>query len=236
MQDARDVRRAAWLGAVAALGPACILLGWYYAKHQALPLPWLKTMLITIVLAPFTGAAFGGAIRALIALSDRCARWRWLANPISAGVAGGAIASVVAGVFAVAVFGSYHGPYAGSVEITVMTVVACTSLATLLAVEALRARRAPRGSDLMVAGLLVIVAAIATAAVTLIAARMLAPSLVRDGIFLYTKRLALEAGSILVGGALGAIVGAIVGLHLGITIQLARWFAPAQLQAADVRS
>jgi len=228
MQDARTVRRAAWLGAIAAVGPACILLGWYYVQHQALPLPWLQTMLITIVLAPFTGAAFGGAVRALIALSDRCARGRWLANPISAGVAGGAIASVVAGIFAVAVFGSYHGPYAGSLEITAMTVVACASLATLLAVDALRMHRAPRGSDLIVASLLVILAAVATAVVTLIAARLLAPSLVRDGIFLYTKRLALEAGGIRVGGALGAIVGAIVGLHLGITIQLARRFAASR--------
>jgi hypothetical protein len=107
-------RRAAWLGALCAFGPGAILFGWYYAKHhQTVAMPWAQIAVTSLVLAPLTGAAFGGLIRWFAERSGR---------PIASGIIGGALASIVPGIFAVAVFGSYRGPYAGSAEIAVMNI------------------------------------------------------------------------------------------------------------------
>jgi hypothetical protein len=202
-------RRAAWLGALCAFGPGAILFGWYYAKHhQTVAMPWAQIALLSLVLAPLTGAAFGGLIRWF---ADRSGR------PIVSGVVGGALASIVPGIFAVAVFGSMRGPYAGSIEIAVMNIAACTALAIVLTTDALPKRSLGRAIGI------VIVAAGMTAAITLGTVYVVAPSLYADnGIFLVARGLARQHGGVPVGVLLGVIIGAIVGLHLGLCLALAR--------------
>jgi lysylphosphatidylglycerol synthetase-like protein (DUF2156 family) len=196
-----------------AFGPGAILFGWYYAKHHALPMPWLQIALTSLVLAPLTGALFGGLIRGF---AERTRR------PIVSGILGGALASVVPGVFAVAVFGAQRGPYAGSLEISAMTIVACAALAIVLTVDAM-----PRRS-LVRASVIVVGAAAITAVVTLGVTYVVAPSLFApNGIFYVTRGLAQHHGSVPIGMLLGTIVGAIVGLHLGLCLAFARLRARA---------
>ena len=207
-------RRAAWLGALCAFGPGAILFGWYYAKHHAtVAMPWAQIALVSLVLAPLTGAAFGGLIRWFADRSNR---------PIPSGIIGGALAAIVPGIFAVAVFGSYRGPYAGSAEIAVMNIAACAALAIVLTTDALPTRSLGRAIGI------VIVAAGLTAAITLGVAYVVAPSLFApNGIFFVARGLAKQHGGVPIGALLGVIVGSIVGLHLGLCLALARLRAPA---------
>jgi hypothetical protein len=226
MHDGKLALAAARLGALCALGPGLILFGWYYAHNGHLPLPWGRIALITVVLAPFTGAAFGGFVRLFIAWFDRHAggatRRRFYANPISAGVLGGALASIVTGVFAVAVFGSYHGPFVGTLEITAMLFAGCLAIATLLTVEVLRGSRPRSGEDLAVAIKLVVLAGLATAAVTIGSAILVMPSLFSAGVLWTARAEVLAHGAVTVGCVVGLAVGAILGMHLGFSIWLGR--------------
>ncbi|MBA3500772.1 MAG: hypothetical protein M4D80_17640 [Myxococcota bacterium] len=207
MQNA--ARRAAWLGALCAFGPGAILFGWYYAKHhQTVAMPWTQIALVSLVLAPLTGASFGGLIRWFAERSGR---------PIASGVIGGALASIVPGIFAVAVFGSMRGPYAGSIQIAVMNIAACAALAIVMTTDAL-----PKRSLAKAIGIVLLAAGI-TAALTLGTAYAVAPSLFTDnGIFFVARGLAKQYGGVPIGVLLGVIVGAIVGLHLGLCLALAR--------------
>lgn len=222
--DWKLAARGARLGAICALGPTLILLGWYAAQNHHLPLPWAQIGLISALLGPFTGAALGGVVQLLIARSDRatgCARL--FANPITAGLVGGAVTSILAGIFAIAVFGSYRGPYIGTVESTAMLIAACFSLATLLTVDAQRGSRVGGPvSDLIPAAGRVLVAAIATGLVTVGTALVVAPSVISEGIFWTARDLIHVHGTVAVGCVLGISVGAIFGMHLGLSIWLGR--------------
>ncbi|MBA3453484.1 MAG: hypothetical protein H0T42_10365 [Deltaproteobacteria bacterium] len=226
MQDSGWKRavRGAKLGAICGLGPTLILFGWYYARNHHLPLPWAQMGLISALLGPLTGAALGGFVQLLIAGSDRVSGpARLVINPITAGLVGGAVTSIVAGVFAIAVFGSYRGPYVGTIESSAMLIAASFSLATLLTMDALRGSQTGGPvSDLIPAAGRVLFAALATAAVTAGTAILLAPSLVSAGIF-WTARHLLQTHSVVaVGCVLGISVGAIFGMHLGLSIWLGR--------------
>lgn len=199
---------------MSAFGPGAILFGWYYAKHHALQtMPWAQIAVTSLVLAPLTGALFGALIRGLANASNR---------PIPSGIVGGALASIVPGIFAVAVFGAQRGPYAGSLEIAVMTIAACAALSIVLTIDTLERR------SLLHASAIVVGAAAITAVLTLSIAYLVAPSLFEtNGIFFVTRRLALRCGTVPIGALLGAVIGAIVGLHLGLCLALARLRAPA---------
>jgi hypothetical protein len=223
MQDWKLAGRAARLGAMCGLGPSVILFGWYAAHNRDLPMPWARIGVISAILGTFTGAALGGVVRLLVARFDRLVgRVRLVANPITAGLIGGALTSIAAGVFAVAVFGSYHGPYVGTLESAGMLIAACWALATLLTVDALRGARAATAADLVPATAFVLIAAIVTAAVTIAAALVVAPSLFSDGVFWTARYAVLAHGAVTVGCALGVIVGAMFGMHLGLSIWLGR--------------
>lgn len=194
-----------------AFGPGVILLGWYYAQHHALAVPWSKIALVSCVLAPVTGAAFAVLIRGAIAVTDR---------PILSGIVGGSIAAILPGIFAVAVFGGMRAPYAGSLEISVMTMAACASLAILVTLDA--------GATLGRAIGIVLLAAALTTAIVLGVVALVAPQLFEHhGIFFTTRHLAKAHGPVTIGVVLGAVCGAIVGLHLGLCIAIVRGRASA---------
>ena len=223
MQDWKLAGRAARKGAMCGLGPSVILFAWYAAHHQDLPMPWAQIGVMSALVGTFTGAALGGVVQLLVARFDRLAgRARLVANPITAGLLGGALTSIVAGVFAVAVFGSYHGPYVGTIESAGMLISACWALATLLTIDALRGSRAGTAADLVPATGFVVLSALVTAAVTIAAARIVAPSLFSEGVFWTARYAVLAHGAVTVGCVLGVIVGAMFGMHLGLAIWLGR--------------
>jgi hypothetical protein len=219
----KQAARAARLGAICGFGPSLILFGWYFAKNHHLPLPWMRTGVITALLGTFTGAALGGCVQGLISSFDRVKGFgRLFANPITAGALGGAIASILAGVFAVAVFGAYRGPYVGTVESGAMLIAACASLATVLAVDARRGAAAGSVGDLLPAAARVLLAAIIIGVATIAVALAIAPTLFANGLF-WTARYAVMAhGAVTVGCVLGILVGAMFGAHLGLSIWLNR--------------
>lgn len=221
--DWKLAARAATRGALCALGPSLILFGWYAAQNSHLPLPWAQIGVMSALVGAFTGAAFGGIVTLLVARFDRARGCvRLVANPITAGILGGAVASILAGVFAVAVFGSYRGPYVGTIEATALLITACGSLGTLLTVDALRGTRVIALGDLVPAAGIQLVSALIIGVVTAGIAILLAPSLISTGIF-WTARLLVSAhGPLWVGCALGVTVGAIFGAHLGLSILLGR--------------
>jgi hypothetical protein len=226
--DGKQALSAARLGALCGFGPGLMLFGWYYAHNGHLPLPWGTIALISAVLAPLTGAAFAGIVRLLIVRFDRYAgegqpsRRRLYANPITAGVVGGALASIITGVFAVAVFGSYRGPFVGTLEISTMLFAACLAIATLLTVDTLRGSRPRSVTDLAAAIACVVAAGVITSALTLGIAYVVAPSLFSQGMLWTARMLVYAHGPVAVGCVVGISVGAILGLHLGLSIWMAR--------------
>ena len=215
--------RAARLGAICALGPSLILFGWYFANNRHLSLPWVRIAAISALLGVITGAALGGCVQRLITTFDRARGVsRLVANPVTAGLVGGALASILAGVCAVAVFGAYRGPYVGTIESGGMLIAACASLATVLAVDARRGAGAGTVRDLVPAVGRVILAAVIVGGATIALAVALAPSLFANGVF-WTARYAVMAhGPIVIGCIVGIVVGAMFGAHLGLTIWLSR--------------
>ncbi|MGE0398868.1 MAG: hypothetical protein AB7T06_19320 [Kofleriaceae bacterium] len=219
----KQAARAARLGAICALGPSLILFGWYFGKNHHLPLPWIRIAAISALLGMFTGAALGGCVQLLISASDRAKGIaRIVANPITAGLVGGAIASVLAGVCAVAVFGSFRGPYVGTVESGGMLIAACASLATVLAVDARRGAGVGSIADLAPAFGRVILAAILVGGAAVALAVAMAPALFADGMFWTVRYAVMEHGPVTVGCVLGVLVGALFGAHLALSIWLAR--------------
>lgn len=223
MSGWKQAARAARLGAICALGPSLILFGWYYAANKHLPLPWMKIAAISASLGMFTGAALGGSVQGLIAVFDRARGLaRVVANPVTAGILGGAVASVLAGVVAVAVFGSFRGPYVGTVEAGGMLIAACASLATVLAVDARRGGGAGSVGDLVPAAARVVLAAILVGGAAVGLVIVLAPTLFQHGLFWFMRYAVMDHGAVLVGSVLGVLVGALFGAHLGLSIWLGR--------------
>lgn len=221
--DWKQAGRAARLGAICALGPSLIVFGWYVAKNRHLPLPWAQIGLISALVGTFTGAALGGVVKLLIARFERVTGIaRLVANPITAGLVGGAVTSILAGIAAIAVFGSYRGPYVGTLEAASLLIAACFSLATVLTADARHGAGQGRIADLIPAAIRVVASAIAIGVVTVGITLLVLPSLFTTGMFWTARALISAYGPLVVGCVLGIAVGAIFGAHLGLSIWLGR--------------
>lgn len=198
-----------------------VLFAWYASANHHLPIPWLRTGILSVLTGLVTGAALGGGVQLLVGASQRVRGIaRVIANPATAGALGGALASVLGGVMAVVVFGANRGPYVGTLESAAMLIAACASLATLLTADAMRGGGIPRIADLGPALVRVLIAAAIVSALAVAAAVAIVPSVFEIGVF-WTARAAIAAhGQVTVGVIVGVLVGAVFGMHLGLSIWL----------------
>jgi len=202
-------------GMIAGGVPAVFLLLDYFLAHDDLDLPWLKIASLVAVLAPLSGLLLALFVEAAVVAFDRVGRAWWplklVANPMTAGAIGGALAGIAPGAVNVTTFGSYHGPFVGTVPL------ACTCIAGALLVVVPIARRC--GANGVIAGLV-----IATVLLCAIAA-VVAPLIV-DSAFQQLQGELTTDGPI-VGAACGVIGGGIMGVYVGLVIVVGRMVRPA---------
>jgi hypothetical protein len=221
------IRQALVTGAVAGGVPGAIVFAIYYGMHSQLPLPWIRVASVLAVFAPFAGMALAGSVQAMVLAFDRIARLGrgvgLIANPVLAGLIGGALGGIAPGAISVITFGSYHGPFLGTALIAFPVISGSIYIAGMIALRARRARlgRTP-GDKRMIA-----IATIAAGVILLAVAAVVAPALV-DGAFAEAQR---RAGSIaekggMIGAIAGAIGGTLVGIYIGMVIAIGRSLRP----------
>ena len=202
-------------GALAGSLPAIGLYAVYFALNHDVDMPWLKIASLLAVFAPIAGILYAVFVEACVVGFDRARRWLAplvvVANPITAGLAGGALAGIAPGAVGVTTFGSYHGPFVGTVPL------ACTCIGGALLVVVPIARRCGAGG--LVAGF-----AIATVLLCTIAA-VVAPLLVDTAFAQLQGELATDGP--IVGATCGLIGGGIMGLYVGVVIAVGRMVRPA---------
>jgi hypothetical protein len=142
----------------------------------------------------------------------------WIANPVTAGVLGGALAGIAPGAIGVSVFGSYHGPFAGTAVLSGAVITGALMTAVPLARRA-RRLRFKDNSDLVI----VVAAVIATLILCAVAA-VIAPIIV-DVAFVEIRG-AVEDYGIAVGAVVGGLGGAVAGFFIGMVIALGRALRP----------
>ena len=224
-RSSRSRLRAALVnGFIAGVFPAAVVFTIYFVVNHETDLPWVQIASILAVFAPVTGISLAVFVEALVLAFDRIASW-WrplvaLANPLTAGVIGGALAGAAPGAIGVTVFGSYRGPFVGTWLIAFANITGAVMVALPLARRARRARiaRGDAGESIALAA----ATAIATPALCAVAG-VVTPLLV-DSSF-ERIRGALEEDGPAVGAAAGAIAGAVIGLYIGLVVALGRTLA-----------
>jgi hypothetical protein len=211
---ARALGRAVRVGAVAGLLPNAAVLAVYFARYHELPLPWGKLASTLAAYALGTGISLAVVIQALVLACDRIARIGFgliaIANPIVAGVLGGAVGGIGPGAFAVTVFGGYHGPIVGTELVTAAILAGAALIALPLARPAAPARIAAAA---ILGGLIVSLIVVA-----------IVPFLHEEE--LRSAVYALGPGP--VGALAGLIGGATLGLYVGLVIAIARTSWPGR--------
>lgn len=206
------------IGIRAGFWPTAIVFAAYYALNHATPLPWLKLALLAAVYGPMVGVMLAVNVQLLVLIFDRIAATghglRFVANPVTAGGLGGVLAGILPGSIGVTVFGSYRGPFVGTVLIAFALIAGSGLIAIPLARGARRGRGAPDDA-----------AAIRTAALvsTLILcalAIVIAPVIV-DTAFRQVNGFVQQYGAT-VGAIAGAVGGGVVGVYVGLVIAIGR--------------
>ncbi len=200
-------------GIIAGLVPAMILFGIYVIEAWEWGLPWLRIASVVAVYAPISGVLLAVCVELPIVWLDRVgAAWwplRIVANPLAAGVIGGAFAGIAPGAFGVPVFGSYAAPFVGTAPLC----CACIAAAALVILPI--ARRC--GVAAIPASPCMLATPISIAR---LAAAVLAPIVV-DTAFVQVNNTLDQDGPI-IGAACGAIGGAFLGLYVGLVVVLGR--------------
>ena len=215
------------IGIRAGLVPSAAVFAIYFVAHHALPMPWVRIASVLAVYGPAVGVLLAVLTELFVMLFDRIARaghgLAAVANPVTAGTLGGVLAGIVPGAVGVTVFGSYTGPFVGTVLIAGALITGSMLVAVPLARRARRARwpvRPPAHDDRVIAA----AAAIATLILCVVAA-VIAPIIVATA-FAETVRGTLEETGPVVGAIAGAVGGGIVGLFVGLVIALGRSLRP----------
>jgi hypothetical protein len=208
----RDPRwgRCMWGGAIAGFVPATILYTVYVAVAWSFALPWLQIGSVLAVFAPLAGMMLALFVEGLVVATDRIARAWWplrlVANPLVAGVVGGALAGIGPGAVGVTVFGSYEGPFVGTAPL------AGACIASGLLVVWPIAKRCGCARP----GMAIFLATIVLCA----AAGMIAPVVVHMAFTEIGSELKTHGP--LVGAACGIVGGGTMGLYVGLVIVMGR--------------
>lgn len=217
-------------GVRAGLVPAAEVFAIYFVSNHALAMPWVRIASLLAVYGPAVGVLLAVLTELFVMLFDRIARaGRGLvlvANPVTAGALGGTLAGIVPGAVGVTVFGSYTGPFVGTVLIAGALITGSMLVAVPLARRARRERwprrtGAPPARDDRVIAAAAVIATLILCAV----AAVIAPIIVATA-FAETVRGTLEETGPVVGAIAGAVGGGIVGLFVGLVIALGRSLRP----------
>jgi len=206
------------IGIRAGFVPMVIVFAAYYALNHEAPLPWLKIALLAAVYGPMVGVMLAVNVQVLVLIFDRVAAlghgMRFVANPIAAGGLGGVLAGILPGSIGVTVFGSYRGPFVGTVLIAFALISGSGLIAIPLARTARRARGAPDDPRAIRTAALVSTLILCALAV------VIAPVIV-DAAFRQVNGFVQEHGAT-VGAIAGAVGGGVVGIYVGLVIAIGR--------------
>jgi hypothetical protein len=220
------VRQALGTGLVAGTLPAAAVFAIYFAFNHHLAMPWIRIASWVAVYGPVVGVLLACSVQVLVLGFDRAGAvvppLRVIANPVSAGCLGGALAGVLPGAVGVVVFGSYHGPFVGTSLIACGVIAGAVMVAAPLARRARRARiHAAGGRERPGGDRGVIAAATVIATLILVAVAVVIAPILVDGAFA-EARGALATRGAAVGALVGAIGGGVVGVFIGLVIALGR--------------
>ena len=206
------------IGIRAGIWPTVIVFAAYYALNHDAPLPWLKIALLAAVYGPMVGVMFAVNVQVLVLIFDRIARvgrgMRFVANPVTAGGIGGVLAGILPGSIGVTVFGSYRGPFVGTVLIVFALIAGSGLIAIPLARGARRARGVPEDPRAIWTAALVATMILCALAV------VIAPVIV-EAAFRQVNGFVQEHGAT-VGAIAGAVGGSVVGVYVGLVNAIGR--------------
>lgn len=202
--------RCMWGGAIAGFVPAAILYAIYVAVAWDFALPWLQIGSMLAVFAPLAGMMLAVFVEGLVVATDRMRRAWWplglAANPLVAGVVGGALAGIAPGAVGVTVFGAYEGPFVGTAPLA----AACITSALLVVWPIAKRCGAARP------GMAIFLATIVLCA----AAGMIAPVVVHVAFTEIGNELKTHGP--LVGAGVGIVGGGTLGLYVGLVVVMGR--------------
>ena len=206
------------IGIRAGFWPTAIVFVAYYALNHAAPLPWLKLAMLAAVYGPMVGVLLAVIVQVLVLIFDRVAAaghgLRFVANPVTAGGLGGVLAGILPGSIGVTVFGSYRGPFVGTVSIAFALIAGSGLIAIPLARRARQARGAPAD------GRAIRTAALVSTLILCAIAIVIAPVIVNSA-FQQVNGYVQEHGAT-VGAIAGAVGGGVVGVYVGLVIAIGR--------------
>lgn len=212
------VGTAVRIGIRAGFYPTVIVFLAYYALNHAAPLPWIKIALLAAVYGPMVGVLLAVNVQVLVLVFDRIAAaghgLRFVANPVTAGGLGGVLAGILPGSIGVTMFGSYRGPFVGTVLIAFALITGSGLIAIPLARGARTARGAPDDARAIRTAALVATLILCALAV------VIAPVIV-DAAFRQVNGYVQEHGAT-VGAVAGAVGGGVVGVYVGLVIAIGR--------------
>lgn len=201
----------------------------YFLQNNDMPMPWLKIASILAVYGPAVGILLAVLVETLVMIFDRIARLGFglvaIANPVTAGALGGALAGIAPGAVGVTVFGAYHGPFVGTPSIACSLIAGAVMIAVPLARRA-RMARAPKADSnkraIAMANILATLILCATAA-------LLAPIIV-DSAFREAQGAIDDYGGAIIGAVAGMLGGCVVGVYIGLVVAFGRVLhrAPSQ--------
>ena len=200
------------IGIRAGFWPAAAVFLIYFALNHTAPLPWLKIAILLALYGPMVGVQLAVTVEALVMMFE----WLGLRRsaPVMAGGLGGALAGILPGAIGVSVFGSYHGPFVG----TVLIALALISGSIMVAIPLARGARKARG--LVADNRAIATAAVISTLILCAIASVVAPIIV-DAAFQRVRGAVAEQGA-RVGATAGVIGGGVVGIYVGLVIAIGR--------------
>lgn len=212
------------IGVRAGLVPAIAVFLVYFIEHHAVPMPWARIAVLLAIYGPLIAVSLAVLTELFVAAFDRVARLGCglvaIANPVTAGTLGGALAGVAPGAAGVVIFGSYTGPFVGTVLLTGALIAGAMLVAVPLARRARQARWPQARHDRVI-----IAAAVLATLILCAVSAVVAPVIVASA-FAQAMAGRLQTDGPMIGAVAGVLAGAIVGSFTGLVIAIGRSLQP----------